>query len=1467
MATRTITNGGGVWTTASTWVENQVPTAADDVVATASSGPVVVSSNGVCRSLDLSLYTNQLTINSGITITIGDSGLGAGSVALKFSSSMTFVLGSVTTSKIVFASTNSTTQTITTNGKTGCPAINFTGSVGANYQFTDNYSAISGAGFILTDGTLNLNGKTLTFSAGIFNISGSNLRTLTATSSTIYCGTWTATTTTNLTFTSTGSTIGLVGSGSTTFNGGGLTYVTVTLNNTGTTTMAGTNTFTTLTNLGTGTLTLGTACITTNLNASGGAINITATQTTLTNLGGTSGLITISTTNTISTIALTGAGLTLSTVANTLPAITMTGGGVCTNSIAATVFSGGITCSTNSTFTISSSCTIATNTPLTTGSSGTSSINAALTLTGGAPVITVSSGSQLNMGGTPGGSGLTITNNGAVSITANWGITLLTNNSFVSIATTTNTGITTLTGTGTVTSSIATTVGTVTLTGSGAYWSQTGGILTVTTMNLNNGGSAIGLRLVQSTTHVISTITTNATTATGPAVVTSAQAGTTTTISMSGTSTTSNLYVRDITKTGAGTWTLTNSLNWANNTGMTFTAGAQQYRYIATTSANINATSFAVCDTVGPVETETSTTTISTSPTISPGATLGIQTLDGIAVCLSSRVTSPTGTFSVTLRNITGSLDVATVTVNVADLASGGGWHFFKFASSQTTLAATSYGVKVVCSVASEVVLYSTDGSTNIARLYRTTTTSGITNFSQLIVMNELTGQGTSNAITVTMNATAATWNCQIGCAGSTNGTNFTNSIAISGGGTFTWGTSSSTAYNLNVRGNISVWSTWNRGTSDERMPGTSTATLNINCTTSANVEGSFIARPGSTVNNYGATLSNTTTNLTQDYNAASTSLNVTSTTGWAAGDVIILTSTTPNSGTLAEQRTISSVNSSVNITVPALTNAHSGTSIMACKILHMSRNVKTTGANLAGIAPSAIRAAVRYMTTSTVNDSYVEFKELGSGTTNTRGIDIQTTTGSYTSESCAYRLDTFSGSEMMYLSGGSHNNITISDLNIGFVFSGLQVDATSGTNITLSNIRISGGSNTASNNPIFTLGDVGINVTNVVVYSSIATSGNAAAIYINEPGATQTGTISGLGSICGASYGMMIGNSTGHFINGNIGIDKFIGATNYGILINFSTAAPTFNIYGTYGSSYICGNQTYGIHPNNIVYDLYVKDIIFSGLTTAAQPYGIILGSTIWQTTISNCDFGIASGLMVTHSGADILPTASVTMQPNIKFRYCTLASNTELSITGASLHSSQVQWFSSVDHDKTRGNYFRWDFCGTVQSDLSLYRTAAPSLKMTPNTATYKLRTCKNPATWKIPIASGQAITLTCYVYKSASYNGSQPRLIAVANSAIGITSDTVLATASGGTGSWLTLSGTTSAATANGVLEFYVDCDGTAGTVNVDDFTISGTAIDTTGLAYQGDFGSIIAGPTPLGSAAAAAKLVGFGGGLVG
>lgn len=253
MATRTISNTGGNWNATAAWVEGVVPTSADDVVATGTSGNLTINVAAACRSFNMTNYVGTLTHASAVTLTIGDATAGAGNIALLLVSGMTYTLGSTTTSAITFASTSTTQQTVATGGK-NVGNMTFSGSGGSwilNSGITMNAAAQLG----VSTGALDINGQTL--NVGLFSSSNSNTRSITLGASSItLTGTGTVfnlATTTNLTFSGASSTITANGA-SITFAGGSKTYGTLNITGSGTALVSGTNIFTVLNRTGTNTI-------------------------------------------------------------------------------------------------------------------------------------------------------------------------------------------------------------------------------------------------------------------------------------------------------------------------------------------------------------------------------------------------------------------------------------------------------------------------------------------------------------------------------------------------------------------------------------------------------------------------------------------------------------------------------------------------------------------------------------------------------------------------------------------------------------------------------------------------------------------------------------------------------------------------------------------------------------------------------------------------------------------------------------------------------------------------------------------------------------------------------------------------------------------------------------------------------------------------------------------------------------
>lgn len=243
MATRTISNAGGDWGVVGTWVEGAVPTTADDVVATATSGNVTISASGLCRSFDFTNYVGTLTINAGQVIQVGTSGAAIGNC--KFVPGMTLVMGS-SSSGLDLRGASGQAATLTMAGKTIGTLFVIVAQPNVVWTLQD---ALTCSGAVsLGRGILDLNGQTV--NCDTVNLAQNTLvRELRANGATMNiaggAAAW-ATNATNLTVTAATATLNFTGA-SPTFAGGGHTYGTANFTGTGTATLTGANTITTLT--------------------------------------------------------------------------------------------------------------------------------------------------------------------------------------------------------------------------------------------------------------------------------------------------------------------------------------------------------------------------------------------------------------------------------------------------------------------------------------------------------------------------------------------------------------------------------------------------------------------------------------------------------------------------------------------------------------------------------------------------------------------------------------------------------------------------------------------------------------------------------------------------------------------------------------------------------------------------------------------------------------------------------------------------------------------------------------------------------------------------------------------------------------------------------------------------------------------------------------------------------------------
>lgn len=789
---------------------------------------------------------------------------------------------------------------------------------------------------------------------------------------------------------------------------------------------------------------------------------------------------------------------------------------------------------------------------------------------------------------------------------------------------------------------------------------------------------------------------------------------------------------------------------------------------------------------------ETGTTTTTTAFVSSTTFTPGAITIDGIALKVNTRSPAPSGTFSVRLAIAGVAVSGTTVTVSVSDIPLGIGWVFFKFTVPILLLGATLYTVQTTSSVNAQVTLYrKTATAADWTYALRTNTTQVPVAGDQLVTVGEWVSAGVNNSFTITMNNTAATLfgPAVVGVA----------ALEVNNNSTFQYGVSASTNYNLRLAGNIYInnTGTFTIGTSTTIIPATSTANLEI--VGILNVQYGIEARAGSIFKSGGDVITNHAL-LAADAAAAATSLTTNVSTGWKSGDVIALASTT-RTRTEAESKSLTANAAGTTLTITALTNAHTGLAPIQAELINLTRNVKIFGTSTANNSYININA------TATIDLQSTEIFQMGSATLNKRGLDIGTTTGSCVINNCSIHTNTVTSSVGIFLNSAINNNITISNCVIyNTAGQGLVQPSTTGTNNTLNQIIvIAAGQNAVSQ---------GINIArlNGTITNLTATSCQGIGIALSDFTSTVFGTVNNLTAHSNSTVGIQFANVTGQQNNPMFSFTNLTSWRNLTIGVQLSNSF-TFSI-DTVGAF---GNATSNISIGGAECD----NIIFKNMSIDAGlplpcPVGLDLTSDLHEIYIDSSSFGS----IIAHSTADIRVSAA-NLFVRLVTRNTTLSSTTQIASPGNMVEGSFI---SLAKLNTTAGNHKTFKKYGIITPDTVIFNNGTPSTRLTPNNTVQKIQ----GGIKKVAVPSGQTVTINVFVRKSVvgdgtTYNGNQPRLMLKADPAIGVTSDTVLATADNTyNGVFKVLTGTTPIATDDAVFQFYVDCDGNAGFINIDDWS---------------------------------------------
>jgi hypothetical protein len=807
-------------------------------------------------------------------------------------------------------------------------------------------------------------------------------------------------------------------------------------------------------------------------------------------------------------------------------------------------------------------------------------------------------------------------------------------------------------------------------------------------------------------------------------------------------------------------------------------------------------------------------TTYADSAAFTPGQI----TINGIGLRFFLVPTTTTGTLAVCLRRGGATVAGTEVVINTADLSTGAsgednvGWVIFAFAAPVTLAAATAYTVAVKASAITNLpsICYLTS-NTNWYRMlrlagsgagYEQAPAAGDT----IHVLGELTGAGTGNNLAVTMNNTT---------------TDAYNGVWVGKRGTLSYGTAAGTAYYLRLAAaynlEVKAGGIFNIGANGAAIPATSSAVLEFNC--AADGDAGLVVRNGGTLNIYGNPLAYVADLLASNVAANAGTFTTAHATGWAANDVLALASTSRTYSETEQVTTSGASDTTVTVSVGGGTGgntvkyAHSlaGNSVatpVACEIINLTRNVKVRAAN------ALYRAFVNLKATSVVHCEYAEFSVLGKDTATQRGIEIETTAGSCAISYCSFHdfnawgwyLASASGSGIALDHNVCFNLNTAAAANTAVVY----VTASAGVSI-VSNNYIIGCRGSGANGVVY-FADVGLTFQNNVLAGNTQTQ-----LYLAETGKVLGTFADNLVHSC-QSIALYLGSG---FTGGVFG--AFTGYRNGAEGLRFGGDVQNAN----FDSQLLFGNLNQNIYFSAACQgQIIFKSPIVRSDASYATSYGLVCNSTIPSRVLI---LGGSFGSTVAHTGSDI---------------YFSTGSNSQVVALGTTFADAppvagtlyynafvRVHKFGGIATD-----HRAWYAYGTLASELTTRHTASGlAWKLTPNNATNKLR-FPGPTeydTFQAPVSANAAVTVTAWVYYDDTYNGAMPRLVLVGGLVAGIDAD-VVATAPGShVGEWQQLS-VMATPTEAGVVDFYLDCDGTAGNVYVDDAAVTQAGAPTdTGL----------------------------------
>ena len=847
------------------------------------------------------------------------------------------------------------------------------------------------------------------------------------------------------------------------------------------------------------------------------------------------------------------------------------------------------------------------------------------------------------------------------------------------------------------------------------------------------------------------------------------------------------------------------------------------------------AATWGLADTVSKViSTSTSTTTLTTGNLNSATFVLPANQVQGFMVRLASRATgTPTNTMTLTLLNNTTSASACAATINVSDLPASttandnGGWIRVRCSSPFTPNGTDNYLIRATLSATTTAVVLSTNGTaSNWQRLVIRSTTQAPAAADDLHVLgyfDNSTNPATVGTRTVTVDNTATT----VFGAAATNVR--TPALTVSKGGTLTFATDGGN-YQYRVAGFVVVHSSGTIAIGTSGTPVPRAGSVQFEMVLSANLQGQIYLK-GGTWDQWGQSRTSgknvLTTRLTANAAAAATSLSVADDTGWLNGDQVAVAASGAATGAglnaNRDEVALTAGAGASSLTVAALTYAHTGNASgpRYAEVELLTRNVRliASGSSFVssiqvygaailrldwasiqrfgystvyGIEEDAAFTGTVSLTNSVMwnmpNNGTSAVLTAGTGTTTIQDssiwIDTNVSTGivNVTNDTTTLRrvrLSATGNGRGLYLSNSTSCASTYDTVTIAGANAGLEIAGASQTvmcNPTFTSFR----AHTMDQNGIYIVGDTdSLTMTDPVIWGAYTAGYGALRV--------ESGTNHGPWTFTNPTF---VSNYAG-FSFGSSGVQQSVGSANTLITV-------TGGIFANYSDA-VRGVAAVLVGTANRVSVKFAFTGTAFGTAAGAGYSDFTTANFIQRSTIGS--YSVYADINATCDGCTFGSTTAVTglTDANVVTPGSSVSANTA-SNAKASASTGEVAYEGTT--------------CDVV-----------PCLKLTPSSAARKLQSNAGVSGrgFMVAVQSGQTPAISVKIRKDGTYNGNAPRLLVYP---VGSSTATVLGTFSASANTWQTVSGTMSAASADGAVEVVVDCDGTAGNVYVDTFAATGS-----------------------------------------